>query len=106
MKIAEVIGSFADQNQGDVAPSGNLMPRIANAFTRSGQVKLPLNLQSLDAQSATTRPPPSPVSHEDIPPQPSAPMPLQTTTLPVQGPGYRLSRLAAGTRDLSYGSSN
>src|SRR5436190_20301180 len=100
MKITEVIGSFADQDQGGAAPVGNLMPRIANAFTRSGQVKLPLNLQALDAQSATTLPPTSPVSHEDISPQPSAPMPLQTTTLPVQGSGYRLSRLAAGTRRL------
>src|SRR5438874_10427479 len=103
MKIAEVIGSFADQNQGDVAPSGNLMPRIANAFTRSGQVKLPLNIQSLDAQSATTLPPLSAVSRKDIPPEPSVPMPLQTTALPGQRSGYRLSRLAAGDRD-SYGS--
>src|SRR5205823_12998913 len=100
MKITEVIESFADQNQEDVAPDGNLMPRIANAFTRSGQVKLPLNLQSLEAQSATTLPPTSPVSHEDISPHPSAPIPLQTTTLPVQGSGYRLARLGAGTRRL------
>src|SRR5438067_11634061 len=103
MKIAEVIGSFADQDQKAVAPVGNLMPRIANAFTRSGQVKLPLNLQSLDAQSATTHPPLSPVSLGDIPPELSAPMPLQTTALPGQRSGYRLSRLAANDR-YSYGS--
>src|SRR5438046_1957895 len=101
MKIAEVLGSFVDQDQEGVAPVGNLMPRIANAFTRSGQVKLPLNLQSLDAQSATTHPPLSPVSYEDIPPGPSAPMPLPMTTLPGQRSGYRLSRVAAGTRSLS-----
>src|SRR5438874_10212705 len=100
MKIAEVIGSFADQNQGDVAPSGNLMPRIANAFTRSGQVKLPLNLQSLEAQSGTTLPPYPAMSREDIPPEHSAPMSLQTTTLPLQRSGDRLTRLAAGTRRL------
>src|SRR5438067_13735707 len=97
MKIAEVIGSFADQDQEAVAPVGNLMPSIANAFTRSGQVKLPLNLQS--PQSAAT-PPLSPVSLGDIPPELSAPMPLQTTTLPLQRSGYRLTRLAAGTRRL------
>src|SRR5947208_13023993 len=101
MKIAEVIGSFADQDQEGVAPVGNLMPRIANAFTRSGEVKLPPNLQSLDAQSGTTLPPLSPVSHEDIPPEFSGPMPLQTTTLPGQRSGYRLGRVAAGTRGLS-----
>ena len=101
MKIVEVIGSFAVQDQEGVAPVGNLMPRIANAFTRSGQVKLPLNLQSLDAQSVTTLPPLSPVSREDIPPEPSAPMSLQTTTLPLQRSGYRLTRLAAGTRGWS-----
>src|SRR5947208_15450059 len=105
MKIAEVIGSFADQDQEGVAPVGNWMRRIANAFTRGGQVKLPLNLQSLDAQSATTLPPVSPVSLGDIPPESSAPMPLQTTTLPGQRSGYRPTRLAAGTRD-SYGSPN
>ena len=101
MKIAEVTGSFADQDQECVAPVGNLMPRIANAFTRSGQVKLPLNLQSLDARSATTLPPLSPVSLGDIPPELSGPMPLQTTTLPGQRSGYRLTRLAAGTRGWS-----
>ena len=100
MKIAEVIGSFADQDQEGVAPVGNLMPRIANAFTRSGQVKLPLNLQSLDAQSATTLAPFSRVSREDIPPEPSPPTPLQTTTLPLQRSGHRPTRLAAGTRRL------
>src|SRR5947207_15488182 len=100
MKITEIIGSFADQNQEDVAPVGNLMPRIANAFTRSGQVKLPLDFQALDAKSATTLPPLSPVSHEDIPPEFSGPMPLQTTTLPGQRSRYRLGRVAAGTRGL------
>ena len=99
MKIAEVIGSLMDHEA--VAPVGNLMPRIANAFTRSGQVKLPLNLQSLDAQSATTLPPLSLASREDIPPEPSPPMPLQTTTLPIQRSGHRLTRLAAATRGWS-----
>ena len=101
MKLAEVTGSFADQDPEGVAPVGNLMHHIANAFIRSGQVKRPLNFQPLDAQSATTLPPFSPVSREDIPSPPSAPMPLQTTTLPIQRSGYRLTRLAAGTRGWS-----
>ena len=73
MKIAEVIGSFADQDQG-LAPVGNLMQRIANAFTRTGQVKRPLEFLPLDGQSAITVPSFSsiPSSREDIATAPTA----------------------------------
>jgi hypothetical protein len=74
MKITEVIGSVADQNREGVAPVGDLMQRIANAFTQSGQVKRPLEFLPLDGQSAITPPPFSsiPMSHEGIATAPTA----------------------------------
>src|SRR5947209_20617527 len=101
MKIVEVIGSFADQDQEGIAPVRNLMPRIANAFTRSGQVKLPLNLQSLDAQSATTLPPFSSTSMPGEVPVAAEPVSLQTPALPLQRSARDLTRRAAGTRGWS-----
>ena len=50
MKIAEIIGSYADREQPEIAPDGNLFQTIANAFTRSGKVKRPLNQQPSDGQ--------------------------------------------------------
>jgi hypothetical protein len=50
MKIAEIIGSYADREQPEIAPDGSLFQTIANAFTRSGKVKRPLNQQPSDGQ--------------------------------------------------------
>ena len=74
MKIREVIGSVADRDQEAVAPFGNLMQRIANQFTRTGQVKRPLDLQPLVSPLVITRPPFSAAqtSREDIPTAASA----------------------------------
>jgi hypothetical protein len=50
MKIAEIIGSYADREQPEIAPDGSLFQTIANAFTRSGKIKRPLNQQPSDGQ--------------------------------------------------------
>jgi hypothetical protein len=42
MKIAEIVGSYADSEQ-QIASNDSLFQTIANAFTRSGKVKRPLN---------------------------------------------------------------
>jgi len=42
MKIAEIVGSVADQ-EAEAAPLSSFMQRIANAFTPSGRVKQPLD---------------------------------------------------------------
>ena len=39
MKIQEIIGSVFDQEYDAVAPDSSVMRRVANAFTRSGQVR-------------------------------------------------------------------
>ena len=49
MKITEIVGSYADQEK-SVAPDSSLLQTIANAFTRSGKVKRPLNQQLPDGQ--------------------------------------------------------
>jgi hypothetical protein len=49
MKIAEIVGSYAKQ-EASVAPDSSLLQTIANAFTRSGKVKRPLNQQPSDGQ--------------------------------------------------------
>ena len=43
MKIAEIVGSYADEAEQQIAPDDSLLQTIANAFTRSGKVKRPLN---------------------------------------------------------------
>jgi|SRR5436305_11307783 len=92
MKITEVIGSFPDRDQEAVAPLGNLMQHIANQFTRTGQVKRPLDFQSLDGQSAITVPPFSsiPTSREDIATAPTAVAASNTAqSLGLQRPSTR-----------------
>src|ERR1051326_4151543 len=49
MKIAEIVGSYADSEQ-QIASNDSLFQTIANAFTRSGKVKRPLNQQLPDGQ--------------------------------------------------------
>ena len=50
MKIAEIVGYYTDREQPEIAPDGSLFQTIANAFTRSGKVKRPLNQQPSDGQ--------------------------------------------------------
>jgi hypothetical protein len=50
MKIAEILGSYADREEPDMGPDSSLLQTIANAFTRSGKVKRPLNKQPSDGQ--------------------------------------------------------
>src|SRR5438105_3462470 len=87
MKITEVIGSFPGRDQEAVAPFGNLMQRIANQFTGTGQVKLPLDFQPLNGQSATALLPFSsmPSSREDIPAAPTSD-PAANAAPPLNGP--------------------
>lgn len=68
MKIIEVIGSFAGQYPESVVPVGDWMQSLANAFTRTGQVKRPLDFQRINAHPALTLPPFSSISlpGEDI----------------------------------------
>ena len=50
MKIAEIVGSYADWKEPEIAPDSSLFQTIANAFTRSGKVKRPLDQQLSDGQ--------------------------------------------------------
>ena len=50
MKIAEIISSYADREEPDMGPDSSLLQTIANAFTRTGKVKRPLNQQPSDGQ--------------------------------------------------------
>lgn len=50
MKIAEIVGSYADREQPEIAPDTSLFQTIAHAFTRSGKVKCPLDQQLSDGQ--------------------------------------------------------
>jgi len=52
MKIAEIIGSVADQEP-EAAPVNSFMQRIANAFTASGRVKRPLGFQGSEEPATT-----------------------------------------------------
>ena len=45
MKISEILGSYADREEPDMGPDSSLLQTIANAFTRTGKVKRPLNQQ-------------------------------------------------------------
>ena len=67
MKIAEIVGSYADGTEQEIVPDNSLLQTIANAFTRSGKVKRPLNQQpSGDLPSADVIPFSSlPVSDDD-----------------------------------------
>jgi hypothetical protein len=51
MKIAEIVGSYADREE----PDSNFLQTIAHAFTRTGKVKRPLNQQPSDSQSLAGR---------------------------------------------------
>jgi len=55
MKIAEIVGSYADGSERQIAINNNLFQTIANAFTRSGKVKRPLNQQLPDGQPIASR---------------------------------------------------
>ena len=50
MKIAEIVGSYADREEPDMVPDSSLLQTIASAFTRTGKVKRPLNQQPSDGQ--------------------------------------------------------
>lgn len=50
MRIAEIVGSYADRKEPEIAPDSRLFQTIANAFTRSGKVKRPLDQQLSDGQ--------------------------------------------------------
>ena len=50
MKIAEILGSYADREEPDMGPDSSLLQTIANAFTRTGKVKRPLNQQPSHGQ--------------------------------------------------------
>jgi hypothetical protein len=50
MKIREIVGSYTDQEETELVPVSGLLQGIANAFTRSGKVKRPLNLQQSNNQ--------------------------------------------------------
>lgn len=67
MKITEIVGSYADREAEEIAPDSSVLQTIANAFTRSGKVKRPLNQQpSGDLPSAGFIPFSSlPVSDDD-----------------------------------------
>ena len=56
MRIAEIVGSYADGAQQEIAPDSNLLQTVANAFTRSGKVKRPVN-QLPDGQSTAAQTP-------------------------------------------------
>jgi hypothetical protein len=55
MKIAEIVGSYADGVEHQIAPDIGLLQTIGNAFTRSGKVKGPLNQQLPDGQPIAAR---------------------------------------------------
>ena len=55
MKITEIVGSHADQEASELAPDSSLLQTVANAFTRSGKVKRPVNQP--DGQSTAAQPP-------------------------------------------------
>jgi hypothetical protein len=65
MKITEIVGSVADQEH--EAARISFMQRIANAFTRGGRVKGPLDFQRAEDAAKTTAVPYSsvPASGED-----------------------------------------
>ena len=65
MKIAEIVGSYADQEASELAPDSSLFRAIANAFTRSGKVKRPLNQQLSDGQPKAARIPFAPHAASD-----------------------------------------
>jgi hypothetical protein len=50
MRIAEIVGSYADPEEPKIGPDSSLLQTVANAFTRSGKVKRPLNQQPSDGQ--------------------------------------------------------
>jgi hypothetical protein len=50
MKIAEIVGSYADRTEHEITPDNGLLQTIANAFTPSGKVKTPLSQQLPDCQ--------------------------------------------------------
>ena len=50
MKIAELVGYYTDREEPDIGPDSSLLQTVANAFTRSGKVKRPLNQQPSDGQ--------------------------------------------------------
>jgi len=65
MKIAEIVGSYADGSERQIAINNNLFQTIANAFTRSGKVKRPLNQQLPDGQPIAPQIPVSPQATSD-----------------------------------------
>jgi hypothetical protein len=90
MKIAEIVGSEADPEEPEVAPDDSLLQTIANAFTRSGKVKRPLNQQLPDGQpiagyapfASVAAPDEDPVAHAVSNTRSDAPITTQTRNAP------------------------
>jgi len=72
MKIAEIISSYADREEPDMEPDSSLLQTIANAFTRTGKVKRPLDQQASDGQSLAGRFPFTSFAASDEDPEPDA----------------------------------
>jgi|HubBroStandDraft_6_1064221.scaffolds.fasta_scaffold636973_2 hypothetical protein len=64
MKIDEIV-FYQDQELQHAAPVTDAMQRLANAFTRHGKVKQPLDLQGLDGEPPTLLPHTSSIAAPD-----------------------------------------
>lgn len=96
MKIAEIVGSYADQ-KASVAPDSSLLQTIANAFTRSGKVKRPLNQQlGGDGQVAAHLPFPSHAAADED----SAPDAVSNTN--TDAPPIPTTQLQGAPRNATY----
>jgi len=65
MKVREIVGPCANRQQSELATDSSLLQAIANAFTRSGRVKRPLNQQQSDGQPIAAHIPFSPHAASD-----------------------------------------
>lgn len=59
MKIPEIVGSYVDGTEQEIATNRSLLQTVANAFTRSGKVKRPLNQQLSDGPPIASQAPSS-----------------------------------------------
>ena len=50
MRITEIVGSYADREEPEMAWDSSLLRTVANAFTRTGKVKGPLDQQLADGR--------------------------------------------------------
>jgi hypothetical protein len=54
MRISEIVGLYTNQEETELVPVSGALQGIANAFTRSGKVKRPLDLQQSNNQPTPT----------------------------------------------------